>query len=316
MKKIFSYILLALPLFTLNLVAFTDEEIRSISERLESYSTNELLERREIILAALDSSDCENPGEVRDKAGECVASENEEESEEKEENTAPIVSPRSNTSLLLELSIIEQLLILSGVVLVDAISDDTSVPPDTVFPVISINGDNPATVELGSTYNDPGAVSDDGSPIIVLSNDVNTNVVGSYSIVYSATDLAGNTTTATRTVNVVDTTAPVITVTGDNPATVELGDGYTDAGATATDLDTVTVTSASDVDTDTVGSYTVTYTATDASGNTATATRTVNVVDTTDPVLTVTGDATVTVELGDAYVDAGATATDLDTVTV
>ena len=44
------------------------------------------------------------------------------------------------------------------------------------------------------------------------------------------------------------------------------------------------------VDTDTVGSYTVTYTSTDASGNTGTATRTVNVVDTTAPVVTVTGD--------------------------
>ena len=71
------------------------------------------------------------------------------------------------------------------------------------------------------------------------------------------------------------------------------------------------------VDTDTVGSYTLTYTSTDASGNAGTATRTVNVVDTTAPVVTVTGDATVTVELGATYTDAGATATDASgTVTV
>jgi hypothetical protein len=38
---------------------------------------------------------------------------------------------------------------------------------------------------------------------------------------------------------------------------------------------------------DTVGSYTITYTATDLDNNTATATRTVNVVDTTSPVVTV-----------------------------
>ena len=37
-------------------------------------------------------------------------------------------------------------------------------------------------------------------------------------------------------VNVVDTTDPVITVTGDNPATVELGATYTDAGAVAVDF--------------------------------------------------------------------------------
>ena len=62
-------------------------------------------------------------------------------------------------------------------------------------------------------------------------------------------------------VNVVDTTDPVVTVTGDNPVTVELGDTYTDAGATATDLSgAVTVVTTGTVDTDTVGSYTLTYT--------------------------------------------------------
>ena len=78
-----------------------------------------------------------------------------------------------------------------------------------------------------------------------------------------------------------------MTVTGDNPATVELGATYTDAGATATDASgTVTVVTSGTVDTDTVGEYTLTYTATDASGNAGTATRTVNVTDTTAPVFT------------------------------
>jgi len=60
------------------------------------------------------------------------------------------------------------------------------------------------------------------------------------------------------------------------------------------------------------GTHTVTYTATDAASNVATATRTVNVIvpDTTDPVITLTGNATVTVENGSSYTDAGATATD------
>jgi len=83
----------------------------------------------------------------------------------------------------------------------------------------------------------------------------------------------------------VDTTAPVITLTGNNPVTIELGDTYTDEGATATDESgDITVTTSGTVDTSIVGSYTLTYTATDASGNDATAVvRTVNVVDTTAP---------------------------------
>ena len=77
--------------------------------------------------------------------------------------------------------------------------------------------------------------------------------------------LPAMTGTATRTVTVVDTTAPVITVTG-GTATVELGSTYTDAGATADGGETVTTSGS--VDTSTVGTYTITYSATDASGNT------------------------------------------------
>ena len=88
--------------------------------------------------------------------------------------------------------------------------------------------------------------------------------------------------------NVVDTTSPIITLIGEDPITIEVGSTFTDPGATATDNydDNVTVTSDGSVDTDTLGSYTITYTATDSSGNTSTTTRVVNVVDTTSPTIT------------------------------
>ena len=188
---------------------------------------------------------------------------------------------------------------------------------DTTAPVMSVTGDNPATVELGASYTDAGATGSDlgGAVAVSSSGTVNTDVVGTYTITYTGTDPSGNTSTATRTVNVVDTTAPVITVTGTNPVTHELGDTYTDAGATASDLSgSITVTTNGTVNDDAVGEYVLTYVATDPSGNTSTATRTVNVVDTTAPTVTVTGTNPVTVELGDTYSDAGATATDLSGV--
>ena len=89
--------------------------------------------------------------------------------------------------------------------------------------------------------------------------------------------LKKNTGTATRTVTVVDTTAPVITVLSGTD-TVEMGSTWTDAGATADGGETVT--SSGTVDTSTVGTSTITYSATDAEENTGTATRTVTVVDT------------------------------------
>ena len=82
----------------------------------------------------------------------------------------------------------------------------------------------------------------------------------------------------------VDTTIPVITLTGDEIVTIEVGTSYTDAGATASDnIDgdiTSNITTVSIVDTAIVASYNITYNVSDASGNAATeVTRTVIVED-------------------------------------
>lgn len=79
----------------------------------------------------------------------------------------------------------------------------------------------------------------------------------------------------------VDTTPPVITINNPNPIDITYGSSYVDAGATATDnVDpSVAVNASGTVDTNMVGTYTITYNATDAAGNVATpVTRTVNVV--------------------------------------
>ena len=54
--------------------------------------------------------------------------------------------------------------------------------------------------------------------------------------VRNVSDAAGYAATeVTRTVNVVDTTVPVITLVGSESVTIQVGETYTDAGATATD---------------------------------------------------------------------------------
>jgi hypothetical protein len=74
-----------------------------------------------------------------------------------------------------------------------------------------------------------------------------------------------------------DTTAPVITLKGNNPISVTLGQEYIDAGATAIDnVDgTLPVEIDNPVDSNTVGTYTVKYSAIDSAGNSSTLTRTV-----------------------------------------
>ena len=56
------------------------------------------------------------------------------------------------------------------------------------------------------------------------------NTVGTYIIEYTYTDANGNVaSTVTRTVNVVDTTNPVITLNGSTPITIEVNTAYTDS---------------------------------------------------------------------------------------
>lgn len=78
-----------------------------------------------------------------------------------------------------------------------------------------------------------------------------------------------------------DTTPPVVTLVGEAAIEINVGDSFTDSGATATDdtdgdLTTHIIVSGT-VDTATAGLYSLTYTATDAAGNTANVSRVVTV---------------------------------------
>ena len=73
---------------------------------------------------------------------------------------------------------------------------------DTVAPVVSLNGSQYINVEIGGTYNEQGVSSDGGETISISGDTVNTSSVGTYIITYSATDLAGNTSSLNRTVTI------------------------------------------------------------------------------------------------------------------
>ena len=77
-----------------------------------------------------------------------------------------------------------------------------------------------------------------------------------------------------------DTTAPVISLNGPAQTTLVFKQQYIESGATATDDEdgTVNVTITGSVDTGTIGTYVITYLATDTAGNTATVQRTVEVI--------------------------------------
>ncbi|MDY8134877.1 T9SS type A sorting domain-containing protein [Aquimarina sp. 2201CG5-10] len=75
---------------------------------------------------------------------------------------------------------------------------------DTTAPVITLTGADPQEIAQGDIYVELGATTDDGSTIVIDDSAVNTNVIGSYSVTYNATDLSCNDAIEViRTVNIV-----------------------------------------------------------------------------------------------------------------
>ncbi|WP_081096600.1 MULTISPECIES: DUF5011 domain-containing protein [Vibrio] len=194
-------------------------------------------------------------------------------------------------------------------------SDDNPPPPDTNPPSITLFGNATTYVEYQNTYSEPGALAVDdvdGEVDVSITGVVDTNQLGSYEIVYFAQDSSNNSSTVVRTVEVVDSTAPIVTLQGENPIDVAFGTDFSDLGATAMDnVDgPVEVTISGFVDTNQLGRYEVAYFAQDSRANSATVIRTINVVDREAPVLILQGNNPLEVALGSNFNDPGATVTD------
>lgn len=137
------------------------------------------------------------------------------------------------------------------------------------------------TIQVGSTYEEPGAVATLGGQnhtVSVVENTLDTDQVGSYRIVYE-TQYRGTVKRVVRHVDVIDTTPPVLTL---NPGidTVYLNSHWIDAGVSVTDNSglEVTVEIDGEVVISMAGEYRITYVATDAFGNQAEIVRFVHVI--------------------------------------
>ena len=200
----------------------------------------------------------------------------------------------------------------------------TIIVVDTTEPVITLLGDSAVTLAPGSTFTEQGATATDivdGNVTVVIGGDtVNTSIQATYTVTYTAVDNADNAATPiTRIVTVQDASAPVIippapiTV----PATDANGTLLSDSAfdqyleqATALDETDGTVTVTNDApNLFPIGVTAVTFTAVDITGNEGTAQAIVTVADQAAPVITLTGDS-VTLTVGDAYLDPGFTAVD------
>jgi uncharacterized repeat protein (TIGR01451 family) len=155
---------------------------------------------------------------------------------------------------------------------------------DTHPPVASLVGPASVTVECHTSYADAGATATDNcsaAPALTSTSNVDVNTPGTYQVVWTAKDAGNNTHSVTRTVVVVDTIKPVITLNGADPVTILLHSAFVDPGAAASDscAGSFPATASGTVNNHAVGTYVITYNATDPAGNAADpVTRTVKVI--------------------------------------
>jgi hypothetical protein len=214
---------------------------------------------------------------------------------------------------------------------------------DQTAPVLTApaDGEVPATDANGTAATDPLVVAwvesavatDNVDASLTITNDAPAVLpLGATVVTFTVTDAAGNSTSATATATVADTTAPEITAPG---SLIVLGEDDGVAAdnaeivamiAAVTALDNVDgaitgITNDAPADVFPLGDTTITFTATDAAGNSGTAQTVVTVaLDVVAPELTVPGSISINVDMpGDVVASsdsaivaflAGATATD------
>lgn len=153
---------------------------------------------------------------------------------------------------------------------------------DTIAPRLGIKGSSTIRMLAGESFTDEGVIAQDNidSKVDVkVTGKVDTNTPGEYMLTYTATDAAGNTTTETRKVIVEkpagDEIAPKLSLIGSAMEKISVGENFVDAGATSMDNEggKTEVKVTGNVDVNKPGTYTLTYTSTDAAGNISTVKR-------------------------------------------
>jgi hypothetical protein len=152
---------------------------------------------------------------------------------------------------------------------------------DTTPPTITLLGADTLRLCVGDTYNEPGFTAQDSidgdlKDSVVVSGTVNTALAGTYPLMYTVSDAAGNAATPqTRIVIVIfkDTVPPVITLLGGDTVQLCINSAFVEPGFTAQDSidgdlkDSVKVTGS--VNSAVVGNYMLHYNVSDSAGNPA-----------------------------------------------
>lgn len=155
---------------------------------------------------------------------------------------------------------------------------------DNVAPVINLVGNCEIAIEINTIFNDPGySCSDnfDKTCNVVVNGSVDVSKLGKYTLEYNAIDSSGNSAVSLkRIVNVVDTTAPVLSLIGDSILYYGLNQEYEELGYNVSDNSNEDINvnvDISNLDVTISGTYDIIYSACDSSKNCTSLIRKVKV---------------------------------------
>ena len=179
----------------------------------------------------------------------------------------------------------------------------------SISPKIHLQGDKVVRLEYGTKYEEKGAKAtyfkEDVTKEMKIQGTVNTNKIGTYTIRYSI-EIGNYHVEKKRTVEVIDTKAPVLTLTGNETATICPNGTYQEEGVTAIDEYEGDLTEKI-VRTEEKGK--IIYTVEDSSKNKATIERKIEEKDDEKPTITLKG-GNIYLQPGTDYKEPGYTATD------
>ncbi len=201
------------------------------------------------------------------------------------------------------------LLILLAAVLIRSCGAEPEGTASSGKLTVSLVGELTLTHEFGTDFQDPGVAATWGEEPVEAEVTVELpemTKLGEYTLRYTVT-YGKKTLELERTVQVVDTTAPVLTLNHLPGHVTEPGQNYIDEGCAAFDNYDGDI---SDKVVAVQNGAVVTYTVTDSSGNTATIDRTIVYGDAVAPQISLLGGDTVTITAGETFQEPGFTAQD------
>lgn len=185
--------------------------------------------------------------------------------------------------------------------------------PDTVYYSVTTKQHYPLPIPKVISDND---LVNGPEPVTIDSSTVKTNVLGTYIVTYSSQDKSGNKIKVYRTIIIVDSIKPVLTLNGNDTMKLEVKTHFKDPGVKISDtyyplaeLDTL-LKIKSNLDTAKLGTYTIVYTVTDPSGNRVSVTRIIIVFDTIRPSIILNGFNPDSIAVFGNYKDPGAIVSD------